>query len=142
MNKKAILKIILSIITIALIISLTTSVFAEDDEGAVDLSGSITNKEDTSDDKDTTGNKENTTNKDTTGNKENTTNKDTTGNKENTTNKDTTGNKENTTNKDTTVDKNIPQTGLADTMAITILFVACGVVGVYTFIKLSQYSNI
>ena len=32
MNKKTIFKIILSIITVALIISLTTSVFAEDDE--------------------------------------------------------------------------------------------------------------
>ena len=136
MNKKTIFKIILSIITVALIISLTTSVFAEDDEGAVDLSGSITNKEDK------TENKENTTNKDTTENKENTTNKDTTGNKESTTNKDTTGNKENTTNKETTVDTKIPQTGLEDSMSIAILFVACGVVGVYTFIKLSQYSNI
>ena len=124
MNKKTIFKIILSIITVALIISLTTSVFAEDDEGAVDLSGSITNKEDKTE------------------NKENTTNKDTTENKENTTNKDTTGNKENTTNKETTVDTKIPQTGLEDSMPIAILFVACGVVGVYTFIKLSQYSNI
>ena len=51
MNKKTIFKIILSIITVALIISLTTSVFAEDDEGAVDLSGSITNKEDKTENK-------------------------------------------------------------------------------------------
>ena len=124
MNKKTILKIILSIITIALITCLSTSVFAEEDEEAVDLSGSITNKEETD------GNKENTDKEETTGNKENT-------NKEET----TTENKETTTNKETS-DQKIPQTGLEDTMPIAILFVACGVIGVYTFIKLSQYSNI
>ena len=124
MNKKTILKIILSIITIALITCLSTSVFAEEDEEAVDLSGSITNKEETD------GNKENTDKEETTGNKENT-------NKEET----TTENKETTTKKETP-DQKIPQTGLEDTMPIAILFVACGVIGVYTFIKLSQYSNI
>ena len=127
MNKKTILKIILSIITIALITCLTTSVFAEDEEeGALDLSGTITGEEDTSgdDDKETTGNEETTTGKETEENKETTTGKETEGNEE------------------TTVDTKIPQTGLEDSMPIAILFVACGVVGVYTFIKLSQYSNI
>ena len=109
MNKKTILKIILSIITIALITCLTTSVFAEDeDEGALDLSGTFTDKENTPDEGE----------------------------------QETTGDKETAGDKETTVDKNIPQTGLEDTMPIAILFVVCGIVGVYTFIKLSQYSNI
>lgn len=129
MNKKTILKMILLIITIALITCISTSVFAADeDDDALDLSGSITDKEDEADetDKDTTpGNKDTTTE-----------NKDTVVDKETTTNKETAG------NKDTTVDKNMPQTGLEDSMPIAILFVVCGVVGVYTFIKLSEYSNI
>ena len=108
MNKKTILKMILLIITIALITCISTSVLAADDDDALDLSGSITDKEDEADETD----------------------KDT-----------TTENKETTTNKETS-DQKIPQTGLEDTMPIAILFVACGVIGVYTFIKLSQYSNI
>ena len=128
MNKKTILKMILLIITIALITCISTSVLAADDDDALDLSGSITDKEDEADetDKDTT-----TENKDTT-----TENKDTVVDKETTTDKETAG------NKDTTVDKNMPQTGLEDSMPIAMLFVVCGVVGVYTFIKLSEYSNI
>ena len=112
MNKKTIFKIILSIIIIALITCLTTSVFAEEEE-VPDLMDTLNNQ-----------------------GKPNDTDKETTGDKPTTTDKETEGNKE------TTVDKNIPQTGLEDTMPIAILFVACGVVGVYTFIKLSQYSNI
>ena len=121
MNKKTILKMILLIITIALITCISTSVLAADDDDALDLSGSITDKEDEADE----------TDKDTT-----TENKDTVVDKETTTDKETAG------NKDTTVDKNMPQTGLEDSMPIAMLFVVCGVVGVYTFIKLSEYSNI
>ena len=109
MNKKTILKIILSIITIALITCLTTSVFAasEDDE-VPDLMDSLNNqgKPDDTDKETTIGDKETTTDKETTGDKE------------------TEGNKETTVDKPTTVDKNIPQTGLEDTMPIAILFVA------------------
>ena len=132
MNKKTILKMILLIITIALITCISTSVLAADDDDALDLSGSITDKEDKTDEDTTTENENTTTDKETS-----TENKDTTTNKET-----TTENKDTTTNKETTVDKNIPQTGLEDTMPIAILFVVCGARGVYTFIKLSQYSNI
>lgn len=118
MNKKTILKLILSIIIIALITCLTTSVFAEEEE-VPDLMDTLNNQ-----------------------GKPNETDKETTGDNPTTTDKETEGNKGTTGDKETTVDKNIPQTGLEDTMPITILFVACGVVGVYTFIKLSQYSNI
>lgn len=36
----------------------------------------------------------------------------------------------------------LPQAGLEDTMLLCVAYIVCGIIGVYTFIKLSEYSNI
>ena len=140
MNKKAILKLILAIVTIAIITCLTTSVFAEEDD-TIDLSGTINGSEATDDEDEEeigTG-----TADDEDEEEDETASEDEEKNENNDNNKETIEkNESNGANKDTTIDKNMPQTGLGDGMLITILFVACGVIGVYTFIKLSKYSNI
>lgn len=38
--------------------------------------------------------------------------------------------------------QDIPYAGPEDTVLMIIIFVACGIVSIYTFIKLSEYSNI
>ena len=45
-------------------------------------------------------------------------------------------------NTSTYEDSNIPYAGPAETMIMVVAFIACGIVGIYTFMKLSEYSNI
>ena len=115
MNKKTISKIILSIIAIMLITCISKSVLA--DGNTIDLSNSILNGKN-----ETTEGKNNTV-------------ADT---KNNTTNNNTS--KNNTTS--TYTDNKIPYTGPAETIIMGTLFVVCGAVGIYTFIKLSEYNNV
>lgn len=124
MNKNKISKIIILIITLALINCLATTVLAVDD-GTLDLSNSLTGGSNTA------GNNE-------TGNT-------TTGNTA-TENKvpDITPNSTTPTNTNTSKyeESSIPHAGVESSILMLVAFVVCGIIGVYTFIKLSDYSNI
>ncbi len=56
----------------------------------------------------------------------------------NTTPENTTGN----TNTNSMPNSNIPYAGPEDTILMGAAFVVCAIIGIYTFIKLSEYSNI
>ena len=121
MNKKSVLKIILLIITIAMITFTSTNVFAADDD-VEDLSGSITGGDDTTTEEETPVEQEKTPVEQ---------------------EKPTETPKEEEKKPTTTYpDKDIPYAGPTETIIMGTLFVACAVVGVYTFLKLSEYSNV
>lgn len=125
MNKNKMSKIIVLIITFTLIACISTSVFADD--GTLDLSNSIIGGNNTT----------NTTNTQNTVTPTNTTNtQNTTVNKINTTN---TTNK---TNNTSTYKESIPYAGPETSILMGSAFVVCAIIGVYTFMKLSDYSNI
>ncbi len=124
MNKNKISKIIVLIITFALIACLSTTVFAED---PVDLSNSLSG-----------GN--NTTGNGTTGN--NTTVDNTTENQVPDITPNTTTPTNTNTNSSTYEESEIPHAGVESSILMVVAFVICGIIGIYTFIKLSDYSNI
>ena len=133
---KNISKIIVSIIIFMLISCISISVFADND--TLDLSNSLIGGNST------TGN--NTTDNNTVDN--NTIDNNTTG--DNTTNNtvqdltpSTTNTNSNTTNNTSTYEEtDIPYAGPEDTILMVTAFVVCAIIGIYTFMKLSDYSNI
>ncbi len=132
MKKNTISKIIMFIITFALIVCLTTNVFADD---ALDLTNSLTGGNNTT---------ENTTTDNTTS--ENTTTEDEVPDitPSPTTPSNTTENATTNTNTNTSTyeESDIPHAGVEDTILMGTAFVVFAVIGVYTFMKLSEYSNI
>lgn len=119
MNKNKISKIIVLIITFALIACLSTTVFAED---PVDLSNSLSGGNNT------TGN--------------NTTVDNTTENQVPDITPNTTTPTNTNTNSSTYEESEIPHAGVESSILMVVAFVICGIIGIYTFIKLSDYSNI
>lgn len=130
MKKNIIAKIILLIIAFSLVVCMYSKAYAADDD-VPDLGNTITGG-DTETDEDEEEPVEETPSETT---KPSETQKPS-GNTETT----TTEKKEETTSK--YPDKDIPYAGPAETIIMGTLFVACGVVGVYTFMKLSEYSNV
>ena len=137
------LKGIISIITIVLIACVSTIVRADD---ILDLDNTLNSGNNTNKNNIVVNNTANNTANNTTGN--NSTSNNTSGS--NTSKNNATGNstlKNNTTNKtngnsSTYGESNIPYAGPEDTLLTVSVFIVCGIIGIYTFIKLSDYSNI
>lgn len=132
MKKNIIAKIILLIIAFSLVVCMYSKAYAADDD-IPDLGNTITGEEtDTTTGEDDEETVEETPSETT---KPSETQKPSGNNQTTTTEK-----KEETTS--TYPDKDIPYAGPAETIIMGTLFVACAVVGVYTFLKLSEYSNV
>lgn len=143
---KKINKIIMLIIIFALIICMTTTVFADNQLDLGTITGNETSNTDDDDDipnlsDSLTGGNTNTPSNDE--------KKDETidNNGENSTTDDTIQdltpsipNKDNTSS--TYQESNIPHAGVESSTLMVMLFIACVITGIYTYVKLSDYSNI
>ena len=123
MKNKKIVTLILSVVLIGM---LATSVFA--DGGPTDLTNSILNPGGNTNNQTPNQPKNEITNQTT-----NTTHNVTPSTNTNT----STGN-----DASSYQESKLPQAGLEDTMLLCVAYIVCGIIGVYTFIKLSEYSNI
>lgn len=135
MNKNKISKIMVLIITMTLIACLATTVFADD--SLLDLNsitGNTTTDENIPDI--TPPKSENSI----TGNT--TTENTTTENKVPDITPNSTTNTNTNTNTSKYEESNIPYAGVESSILMVTAFIVCGIIGVYTFIKLSDYSNI
>ena len=143
---KKLSKVIVLIITLTLIACVSTSVWADNDP--IDLSNSLTGGNSTTNNETTENNTtdNNTTNNNTTNNTTNNATNNTTG--EGTTNNTvqdltpSTPNTNSTNNTSTYEESNIPHAGVEGTLLMGTAFVVFAVIGIYTFMKLSEYSNI
>lgn len=144
---KKISKIIVLIITLTLIACISTSVWAEDEP--IDLSNSLTGGNSTTENNTTDNNTvdNNVTDNNTTDN--NTTNTTTDNNTTNTTTENEPANNtvqdltpSTSNNTSTYPESNIPHAGVEPSALLAVAFVVCAIIGIYTFMKLSDYSNI
>ena len=116
---KKVSKIIVLLITFAVVACMSTSVFAEDEP--LDLTESLTGGNNSTQ---TEGNTDVDTNTNTGADANENTNENT------------------NTNTSTYEESDIPYAGPADTIFMVSAFAVFGIIGIYTFIKLSEYSNI
>lgn len=130
MNKNKISKIISIILTFTLIFFISTSVFAQDQLDLGTITGNDTNNSTGDDDiPDISFNTDKNLNENANANI----------NSNENANANTNTNTQSTS---TYKDSNIPYAGPADTALMISAFVVLGIIGIYTFIKLSEYSNI
>ena len=134
MNKNKISKIILLIVTALLITCISTAVFADNQLDLGALEGNTTNNE-------TDNTTDNETDDDVT-DLSNSINTNTNTETDTNTNVETDTNANTNSNTSTYEESDIPYAGVEDTILMVAAFVVCGIIGVYTFMKMSDYSNI
>lgn len=139
MNKNKTLKVMILIIAITLIASLCTTVFADD--SILDfntITGNTTGNTSGTDDVPDISPTKPANNTSTDNTVDNNTTVD------NNIKINTVGNSTPTTNTNTSKyqESNIPYAGAESSILIAAAFVVCAIIGIYTFIKLSNYSNI
>ena len=147
MNKSKISKIVVLILTFTLIACVSTTVLADD---AIDLSNSLTggnssSSENTNTNEDTnTNTNDNNISTNTNTNENTNTNSNTNTNTGANTNANKNSNSSSNTDSSTSTyeESDIPYAGPEDTILMVSAFIVLGIIGVYTFMKLSEYSNI
>lgn len=139
MNKTKISKIIISIITFALIVCISTNVFADD--GLLDFDGDFTNS--STDSNTTDGTENNNAIENLTPSDNNTSTGENTNTNANS-NANTNTNVNNSANNTTSTyeESDIPYAGPVEDMLMVVAFIIFGIIGIYTFKKLSDYSNL
>lgn len=144
MNKTNMLKVLLVIMITVGLISMTTEVFAD---GMLDLSNTLQNG--TTTEENTNGNTllENTNTNDELQDGTNT--NDALQNATSVDNQNTNNNADSNANKNTNsntsssyAESDIPHAGIETSVLTIAAFIVCAIIGAYTFMKLSDYSNI
>ena len=149
MNKNKLSKIVVLILAFTLIACISTTVLADD---AIDLSNSLTggnssSSENTNTNEDTNTNTNTNTNNNNINTNTNTnenTNSNTNTNTNTGANTNSNSNSNSNTNSSTSTyeESDIPYAGPEDTILMVSAFIVLGIIGIYTFMKLSEYSNI
>ena len=142
MNKTNMLKVLLVIMITVGLISMTTEVFAD---GMLDLSNTLQNG--TTTEENTNGNTllENTNTNDELQDGTNTNNalQNVTSVDNQNTNSNANANKNTNSNTSSSyAESDIPHAGIETSVLTISAFIVCAIIGVYTFMKLSEYSNI
>lgn len=140
MKKNIIARMILLIITFSLVVCMFTSVFATDDIPSLDDDFNFTNT--STDGNNTENNVDNSIGNNATGNSIDNSIGNNTENSIGNSIGNNTGNSIGNSNSSSYQESNIPYAGPETSILTIVAFVICGIIGIYTFMKLSDYSNI